>query len=106
DMPLLVLGINHNTAAVDVRERVAFAPDRMHEALNEACSKAGLNEAVILSTCNRTEVYGIPGASGDDPEATRQRVLDWLCTHHGLPKEQVEPVVYSREDADAVRHLM
>lgn len=105
-MPLLVLGINHNTAAVDVRERVAFAPDRMHEALNEACSKAGLNEAVILSTCNRTEVYGIPGASGDDPEATRQRVLDWLCTHHGLPKEQVEPVVYSREDADAVRHLM
>src|SRR5690606_13649918 len=85
---------------------VAFAPDRMHEALNEACSKAGLNEAVILSTCNRTEVYGIPDASGGDPEAARQRLLDWLCTHHGLPREQVEPVIYSSEDADAVRHLM
>ena len=105
-MPLLVLGINHNTATVDVRERVAFAPERMHEALNEACSRAGLNEAVILSTCNRTEVYGITDAGSAATGPGGERVLQWLCSHHGLPVGQVQPAIYTHEDAAAVRHLM
>lgn len=116
-MPLLVLGINHNTATVDVRERVAFAPERMHEALSEACSRAGLSEAVILSTCNRTEIYGIPetrNAAGETAGETRAgqdssavaQILEWLSAFHHLPVEQVESAIYTHDDADAVRHLM
>lgn len=109
-MSLLVLGINHNTATVDVREKVAFAPEHMHEALHEACSKAGMAEMVILSTCNRTELYGVPQAGGADvrePAAEAvQRLQQWLCDYHKLPAEAVGKSVYSYGEAEGVRHLM
>ena len=54
-MKFLALGINHRTASLDVRERVAFAPERMVAALQQACQAVGLDEVVILSTCNRTD---------------------------------------------------
>jgi glutamyl-tRNA reductase len=53
-MLLLALGINHKTAPVDMRERVAFGPDLLQHALHDLCVKGGANEAAILSTCNRT----------------------------------------------------
>ncbi len=56
-MSLLVLGLNHKTAPVDIRERITFGPDIVVAALRSLLEKPGLNEAVILSTCNRTEVY-------------------------------------------------
>ena len=59
-MSLQVLGINHNTATIAVREKVAFAPEAMQEALQQACAKAGVAEIAILSTCNRTELYYVP----------------------------------------------
>ena len=109
-MSLLVLGINHNTATVDVREKVAFAPEHMHEALHEACSKAGMAELVILSTCNRTEIYGVPQAGGADaPETTDaavQRLQQWLCEYHKLPAAAVSKSVYSYAESEGVRHLM
>ena len=58
-MNLIALGINHNSAAVEVRERVAFAPEQVTEALGDACEQGGVEEVVILSTCNRTEMYAI-----------------------------------------------
>ena len=61
-MNLIALGINHNSAALEVRERVAFAPEQVSEALVDACDAVQVEEVVILSTCNRTEVYAIvPG---------------------------------------------
>ena len=54
-MNLIALGINHNSAAVEVRERVAFAPEQVSEALADACADAQLDEVVIISTCNRKE---------------------------------------------------
>lgn len=62
-MTVFVLGINHRTAALDVRERVAFVPEQMVDALRDAIDKAELSEVAILSTCNRTEIY----ASGGSP---------------------------------------
>ena len=56
-MSLLALGINHNTASVALRERVAFGPDRIDRALRELVEQPGVSEAVIVSTCNRTELY-------------------------------------------------
>ncbi|MGL6150113.1 MAG: glutamyl-tRNA reductase, partial [Aeromonas sobria] len=55
-MSLLALGINHNTASVALRERVAFGPDCIDRALRELVSQSGVSEAVIVSTCNRTEL--------------------------------------------------
>jgi len=106
-MSLMVLGINHNTAAVAVREKVAFAPEAMPEALQQACSEAGLAEVVILSTCNRTELYCVAGgddtpAGGADPAP----LLNWLSAWHHLPAAEVAPSVYAHHDAEAVRHLM
>ncbi|MEY4642791.1 MAG: hypothetical protein RLZZ227_2785 [Pseudomonadota bacterium] len=109
-MSLLVLGINHNTATVDVREKVAFVPEVMHDALQQACAKAGLAEVAILSTCNRTELFGVPEAAAPPDPAIRaeqeRKLLQWLAEFHGLPLSQLEPAVYCQRDETAVRHMM
>ena len=55
---IIVIGVNHDSAPVDVRERVAFAPELVPEAISDLISSTQLEEGVILSTCNRTEIYG------------------------------------------------
>jgi len=117
-MSLMVLGINHNTAAVAVREKVAFAPEAMHEALHKACAEAGMAEAAILSTCNRTEIYCVPARlpvpdqqspeqqSPEQQPAGQQKLLHWLSRYHHLPEAELEPAVYVHHDTDAVRHIM
>ena len=72
-MNLLVIGINHNSAPVSIRERVAFVPEQMHGALRDAVASTGVSELAILSTCNRTELYGI---AGDDGDAAAAGMLD------------------------------
>ncbi|PSL11815.1 glutamyl-tRNA reductase [Marinobacterium halophilum] len=99
-MALLALGINHKTAPVEVRERVAFAPEKLAEALHEAQLKAGLSEVAILSTCNRTELY-----CSTELEGTRA-LLEWLGQYHGLDVEELQRCAYAHWDADAVRHMM
>jgi glutamyl-tRNA reductase len=99
-MSLLALGINHKTAPVDVRERVAFTPERMVEALHELSAQAPVTEAAILSTCNRTELYC--GLSHDDASV----VVDWLSRYHQLPRSDLAPYIYAHPDHDAVRHML
>jgi glutamyl-tRNA reductase len=103
---MLVLGINHNTAPVEVREKVAFAPELMQEALQAICSEAGMAEAAILSTCNRTELYCQPQSAELPLEEVQRRLLAWLCRYHNLPEQELERVLYTHRDAEAVRHLM
>ncbi|HWK53164.1 MAG TPA: glutamyl-tRNA reductase [Hyphomicrobiales bacterium] len=105
-MSLLVLGINHNTASVEVREKVAFAPELVQQALQEVCSEAGMAEAVILSTCNRTELYCESERTELVPAEARARVLAWLSRYHGLDQRELEQVTYTHDDVEAVRHLM
>ncbi len=100
DMRLLAFGINHKTAPVDIRERVAFAPDRLPEALRSLTSRPGVSEAAILSTCNRTELYCLV----DNPES--EQVLDWFTAYHSLNSQQVSPYTYVHPDSAAVRHLL
>lgn len=95
-MPLLTLGLNHHGAPVAVRERVAFAPDRMGLALGELTQHHLAREAVILSTCNRTEIY----CATEQPE----QVLAWLAQHHGLAREELAPYLFSLTGAEAIRH--
>ena len=108
-MATFLLGVNHNTASVDVREKVAFAPEKMHDALQQACADIGLDEIVIVSTCNRTELYCEPGegpAAADSSDQVKSRVQHWLAQYHGLVDDQFRDCLYSYEGTDTVRHAM
>ena len=99
-MSLLALGINHNTASVALRERVAFGPDRIDRALRELVEQPGVSEAVIVSTCNRTELYcSLEQGQGE-------QVLSWLQRFHALEASEVLSAIYRHQDEEAVRHLM
>ncbi|MEH6591753.1 MAG: glutamyl-tRNA reductase [Halioglobus sp.] len=104
-MNLIALGINHNSAAVEVRERVAFAPEQVGEALVDACRDARLDEVVILSTCNRTEMYVI---SGDDtpPAEKAQQLIHWVANYHHLPASELVHCAYHYEGEEALKHMM
>ncbi|GAA0792489.1 glutamyl-tRNA reductase [Marinobacterium sediminicola] len=99
-MALLALGINHKTAPVEVRERVAFAPESLAEALHEACRRVRLSEVAILSTCNRTELYCTTGLEGT------RALLEWLGDYHDLDVEELQRCSYAYWGEDAVRHMM
>ncbi|NLJ92770.1 MAG: glutamyl-tRNA reductase [Aeromonadales bacterium] len=100
-MSLLVLGINHKTASVALRERVAFGPDIAAEALQELMQIPQMVEAVILSTCNRTEIYCCLEPDGN-PDAVRL----WLQHFHQLDKEELQACLYQYHGEETVRHLM
>src|SRR3954471_7348249 len=99
-MPLVVIGINHRTAPVDIREKVVFAGTDLPQALRDLTSVGGVRESVIVSTCNRTELYCV--AEGDS--AT---LIDWLLRWHDLAPHQfdVEKSLYRLQDNAAVHHL-
>ncbi|WJW75946.1 glutamyl-tRNA reductase [Thiohalobacter sp. IOR34] len=100
-MPLIALGINHRTAPVEIRERVAFPPEELEAALRALHGVDSVREAAILSTCNRTELYCLlESGDGGGP------VVDWLCDYHHLPAEQLRPYVYHHLDLEAVRHML
>ncbi len=98
-MPLIALGINHRTASLDVRERVAFAPDQMIVSLQQGREASGADNLAILSTCNRTELY----ASGD---VTHSALLAWLAEHHHLPADALDASYYVFDGDKAVQHMM
>lgn len=99
-MPLLAFGINHKTAPVDVRERVAFNPQDLVSALQQLTALPQIHEAAILSTCNRTEIVC------NSEETDTAAVVDWFQHYHKLTREEVEPYVYIHPDRFAVRHLL
>jgi glutamyl-tRNA reductase len=99
-MTLLAFGINHATAPIEVREHVSFGADILSDALTELTDKGGVQEAAILSTCNRTEVY----CSLDGQE--NQRPINWFSDYHGMKKDQLQPFLYTHPDANAVKHVL
>ena len=112
-MDLAVTGINHSTANISLRERVAFPPAIVTDALRQAIGLPEVNEAVIVSTCNRTEVYlGFSGPGPEpDPEADegagRHRLtLEWLAGFHDMNADELASCSYFHEGGEAVRHLM
>ncbi len=99
-MSLLVLGLNHTTAPVEIRERVSFGPDIIVGALRSLTEVEGVGEGVILSTCNRTELY----CHGND--ANPERIGRWLAEFHGLKREDLTPYLYLHQEEKAVEHLL
>jgi glutamyl-tRNA reductase len=95
-MPFNILGINHKTAPVALREKVAFSEERLLGALRALRQEAGVAEAVILSTCNRTEVYWAGSASGTE-------LSQWLERHHGNTLD-LAASLYVHQEQRAVEH--
>ena len=96
-MNLLVLGINHQTAPVSLRERVAFGAEALPRALASLRALPDVREVALLSTCNRTELYALSEDSG-------RALADWLASHP-VDAGDLHAYLYKHEDADAVRHL-
>jgi glutamyl-tRNA reductase len=104
-MQLLTIGINHHTAPIALRERVAFPLDQIQPALRTFkhlwLGRTALNppEAAILSTCNRTELY-----CATDDRAAREAAIEWLSKYHDIPVGELAPHVYALPQSEAVRH--
>jgi glutamyl-tRNA reductase len=99
-MPLFVAGLSHKNAPVALRELLAVEEDKLRELLHDLQSSDVLREVVVLSTCNRVEVYGVAEAPGE----ARALAFRSLCRHRGVDLATVEPLLYTHVDADAVRH--
>ncbi len=97
-MALLAFGINHKTAPLALREQVVFMPENTPGALQDLLRQKAVNEAVILSTCNRTELYT------DALEA--DQVADWLAEQRQMPKTTLLSHAYAYQDQQAISHLM
>ena len=97
---LLLLGWNFRTAALSVRERVAFTGDEVREALDRIRREGLVSESVIVSTCNRSEIYGVAEESGAGEGLTRC-ISEW----RGLDLVEAAEGSFFREGADAARHL-
>ncbi|WNC69852.1 glutamyl-tRNA reductase [Thalassotalea nanhaiensis] len=102
-MSIFAVGINHKTAPVSVREKVAFTPDNLNHALQQMIDELACKEAAILSTCNRTELYFVQ----DKPiKEVQQRITAWLENYHNVPASMISPTLYWHHDQQAVNHMM
>jgi glutamyl-tRNA reductase len=99
-MALFVAGLSHKNAPVAVRERLAVEEDKLRELLGDLQASDVLREVVVLSTCNRVEVYGVAEAPGE----ARALAFRHLCRQRGVDLTEVESMLYTHLDADAVRH--
>ena len=98
-MTLIALGINHKTARLDVREKVAFTPEQLPIALQELIELTSLKEVALLSTCNRMELYLHIN------EAEIYQVIDWLKSHKSLSDDDIADCHYIHINDQAVTHM-
>jgi glutamyl-tRNA reductase len=99
-MSLLVIGLSHKTAPVELRERLAFPENRLEEPLLELKGKAGVREDVILSTCNRVEIY----SDVEDAADGEFLLKEYMAHYHKLPLSQFDDYLYCFADAECVHH--
>lgn len=98
-MGIIALGLNHNTAPVSIRERLAFPADRLTFALHTLTRLPSVEEAAILSTCNRTEIYcGVTRTGTDD-------LVGWMAENGRLKPEEFKPYLYTHIDTATIRHM-
>ena len=101
-MEIVLIGLNHRTAPLELRERVHFSPEQASRAAVELRSAGVLEEAVLLSTCNRSEVYGVPASLEVDSAVSLEQCL---CGFHNLAPGSLDGSLYRRQGRQAVEHL-
>lgn len=97
-MPIVVCGINHKTASITLREKVVFSQEKLPLYLQDLMMNEGLHEAVLLSTCNRSEVY----CETDNAE----KIKNWFCRQHAATEEELKKALYLHKDQHAIEHIM
>ncbi|RME34409.1 MAG: glutamyl-tRNA reductase, partial [Deltaproteobacteria bacterium] len=100
-MNIIVVGLSHHTAPVEIREKVAFAPTDMEKPLRQVVELPEISEAVIVSTCNRVEIY----ATAKDADAGIAVLRRFLARYHGLEDDLLLPHLYDYQGSDAIRHV-
>src|SRR5258708_36724068 len=101
-MEIVLVGLNHRTAPVEVRERVSFTAEQAQRAAEELRARGILEETLVLSTCNRSEVYGVP------PESSHEcapGLSTFLSEFHSVRPDILGVSLYHHYDREAVRHL-
>ncbi|AWW49260.1 glutamyl-tRNA reductase [Polynucleobacter paneuropaeus] len=109
-MQILNLGVNHHTAPIDIRERVAIAPEHLQDSLldlrNHLKGKYSdlTPEVTILSTCNRMEIYCAANDATYPDHYLEERTFDWLAAQNNVHQHELRPYIYSAKESDAVKH--
>ncbi|HEX3967378.1 MAG TPA: glutamyl-tRNA reductase, partial [Edaphobacter sp.] len=111
---LVLLGINHNTAPIEVRERLAIPSTRLADATRTLLHQPGIREGLILSTCNRVELLTLQDDAADAPDIadaataqpqTKADLLRFLHEYFAVPANDIRPHLYEHHGREAVRHL-
>jgi len=105
-MKIIVAGLNHKSAPIDIRERLVFNADDTIKALRELKSRFGDAEFVLLSTCNRVELYSASPASADKAGVDSEELAEFLSEFHHFALADFREFLYVYRDGDAVRHLL
>jgi glutamyl-tRNA reductase len=98
---LVLVGISHRTAPVELRERIDFQTRGLEPTLRALAERGTLREAVVLSTCNRAELYGV----SEEIESGRAAFVDFITEFHGIDRQSLQPHVYQVADLEVARHL-
>jgi len=96
---LLTLGLNHNTAPIEIREKLVFSPERLSHSLQSLTQLTSIEEAAILSTCNRTEIYC------DIATQQTDELIAWLATQHNLSESYIRNYLYSHTGHQSIKHM-
>jgi glutamyl-tRNA reductase len=102
---LVLVGWDFHETPVELRERLAFSPEKVREALAAMQERGLLTEGVIVSTCNRSEIYGMSGQGVGD-RSPLDALMDFVTSYHGVPRAEAEPPAYQHSGREAVRHLL
>lgn len=100
-MNIIIVGLSHKTAPVEIREKLSFPVETIGESLKKLCSNYGINEGVIVSTCNRVEVFAVT----PDIEKGLWQVKRFLSEYHNIPLDALDEHLYTFASEDAVKHL-
>ena len=102
-MDILIVGLSHKTAPVEVREKVSFSGDSLTEGLKALTNCPHVSEVLIVSTCNRVEIYS--GVMKSCIDGAREEIADFLSKFHDVPRDQLDPHLYMKSGEEAVKHI-
>ena len=100
-MSIVVVGLSHKSAPIEVREKLYFPEDTLPDALRKLLSYEGIREGLIVSTCNRVEIYASVKDAGEGTESIKRFITD----HHGLSRSDLDQSLYVYAEAEGVRHV-
>ena len=102
-MDILIVGLSHKTAPVEVREKISFSEEALDDGLKTLVDYPNISEALIVSTCNRVEIYS--SAPKKSIDKAREDIAEFISRYHEVPREQLDPHLYVLSGEEAVKHI-